>query len=157
MRTLSGRIELAVDEGRIGSRLIDLTAQDIVGWLFARGADTRLVCAASVIAFASGSGTVEGLVLKTDNVQLVGTGTIDLGRETIDLAFVPRPRANRLFGRGTPFTIQGPLERPSVAVGSAIGIAKRAVIETLTLPLNVLGALVPRDAASVLSVCQVER
>ena len=157
MQTLSGQVELAVDEGRIGSRLIDLTAQDIVGWLFARGADTRLVCAASLIAFASGKGTVEGLVLKTDNIQLIGTGSIDLHDETLDLAFAPRPRANRLLRRGTPFTVQGPLDGPSVAVGSAIGVARRAVIETLTLPLSVLGALVPRDAASVLSTCEVER
>ena len=157
MRTLSGQVELAVDEGRIGSRLIDLTAQDIVGWLFARGADTRLVCAASLIAFAAGNGTVEGLVLKTDNIQLIGTGSIDLHNETLDLAFAPRPRANRLLRRGTPFTVQGPLDGPSVAVGSAIGVARRAVIETLTLPLSVLGALVPGDAASVLSTCEIER
>ncbi len=157
MRTLSGQVELAVGEGRIGSRLIDLTAQDIVGWLFSRGAETRLVCAASLLNFVSGSGTVEGLVLKTDNIQLVGKGSIDLANETVDLAFAPRPLANRLFRRGTPFTVQGPLDGPSVAVGSAIAVARRAVVETLTLPLNVLGAIVPRGTAGVLSTCELNR
>jgi uncharacterized protein involved in outer membrane biogenesis len=156
-RTLDGMVALSMGEGRIGSRLIDLTAQDIVGWLFSRGTETRLVCAASVIGFVAGKGTVEGLVLKTDNVQLVGKGTIDLARQTVDLAFAPRPLANRLLRLGTPFTVQGPLDSPSVAVGSAIGLARRAVVETLTLPLNALSAIVPRGAAGVLSTCELER
>jgi hypothetical protein len=155
-RSLNGTLELALGEGRIGTRLIDLTGQDIVGWLFSRGADTRLVCAAATVTFEGGRGTVEGLILKTDNVQLVGKGGINLRRETLDLAFAPRPRGLNLLRRGTPFTVKGPIASPEFAVGSAIGVAGRAVVETLTLPLSVLGAIIPRGTAEVLSTCELD-
>lgn len=141
MASLDGEIELAMGEGRIGSRLVDLAAQDIVGWLFAAGTDTRLVCAVSRIAFAAGRGTVEGLILETENVQLLGAGAVDLGRETIDLDFAPRPIRGRLLPAVTSFRIHGPLAAPTVTLGTAGGMAGRAIVETLTLPFNVLGAL----------------
>ena len=141
MASLDGTVELLMGEGRIGSRLIDLTAQDIVGWLFTSGTDTRLLCAATRVNFAAGRGTVEGLILETENVQLLGAGVVDLGRETIDLDFDPRPQRGRLLPAVTSFRVHGPLTAPSVTVGSAGGVAGRAIVETLTLPFNVLGAL----------------
>ena len=156
MASLEGEVELAMGEGRIGSRLVDLAAQDIVGWLFAGGTDTRLVCAVGRIAFAAGRGTVEGLILETENVQLLGAGAVDLGRETIDLAFAPRPVRGRLLPAVTSFRIHGPLAAPTVTLDSAGGVAGRAIVETLTLPFNVLGALLGGLTGGVPAACTLE-
>ncbi len=51
----------------------------------------------------------------------------------------------------------GPLDAPSVAVGSAIGLARQAVVEARALPLEALSAIMPRGAAGVLSTCELER
>ena len=141
LRSLDGEIEFLLGPGRIGSRLIELAAQDVVSWLFSAGTATRLVCAAGRLRFTAGRGEVEGLLLKTENIQLVGAGDIDLGQERIDLTFAPRPMRGRLLPAVTSFRIRGPLDRPAVTVSAAGGVAGRAVVETLTLPFNVLGAL----------------
>jgi AsmA family protein len=141
MASLDGEIEVLMGEGRIGSRLIDLTAQDIVAWLFSSGSGTRLACAAARLVFTAGRGRLDGLILKTENIQLLGAGAIDLRSETMDLDFEPRPMRGRLLPAVTSFRVQGPLTAPTVTVSSPGGVAGRAVVETLTLPFNVLGAL----------------
>ena len=141
MASLDGEIEALMGEGRIGSRLLDLTAQDIVGWLFSSGGDTRLACAAARMVFTAGRGTLDGLILKTENIQLLGAGAIDLHSETMDLDFEPRPIRGRLLPAVTSFRVHGPLTAPAVTLSSPEGVAGRAVVETLTLPFNVLGAL----------------
>ena len=141
MASLDGEIEVLIGEGRIGSRLLELTAQDIVGWLFSAGSATRLVCAAGRLRFVAGRGEVEGLLLKTENIQLVGAGEIDLGRERLHLDFTPQPVRGRLLPAVTSFRVHGPLAGPTITLGSPGGVAGRAVVETLTLPFNVLGTL----------------
>jgi hypothetical protein len=84
---------------------------------------------------------MEGLILKTENVQLLGTGTVDLARETMDLQFDPRPSRGTPLQTATPFRVHGPLGAPQIELRSTTGLAGRAVIEALTLPLNVLGAI----------------
>ena len=141
MASLDGEIEVLMGEGSIGSRLLDLTAQDIVGWLFSSGSGTRLACAAARMVFKAGRGTLDGLLLETENIQLLGAGAIDLGARTIDLDFAPRPIRGRLLPAVTSFRVHGPLTAPTMSVSSAGGVAGRALVETLTLPFNVLGAL----------------
>jgi hypothetical protein len=140
-RSLDGEVELAMGEGRIGSRLIDLTAQNFVSWLFSAGSDTRLVCAAARLRVTKGVANIEGLMLRTENVQLIGGGSVNLGRETLDIAFDPRPTRGGILQTATPFRVHGPLAAPEVELGSAGGLAGRAVVETVTLPFNILGSL----------------
>jgi hypothetical protein len=154
--SLAGEIEVVMGEGRIGSRLLELTAQDIVSWLFSAGTATRLVCAAGRLRFRDGRGVVEGLFLKTDNIQLVGAGEIDLGRERLDLAFEPQPMRGRLLPAVTSFRVRGPLTAPEVSLSTAGGVAGRAVVETLTLPFNVLGALLGSITAGSDASCTLE-
>jgi AsmA family protein len=154
--SLAGEIEVLMGEGRIGSRLLELTAQDIVSWLFSAGSATRLVCAAGRLRFTAGRGVVEGLILKTDNIQLVGAGEIDLGQERLDLAFEPQPMRGRLLPAVTSFRVQGPLTAPEVNLNTAGGVAGRAVVETLTLPFNVLGALLGSITAGSDATCTLE-
>lgn len=153
--SLGGMIEVWVEDGTIGTNLVDLTGQDLVSWLISRGSTTRLVCADMRLDFADGRGTFGRLVLETDNVQIRGTGSLDLGRDRVDLAFEPRPLRERLLGTVTPFRIEGQLSQPSVAIQSGAGIAGRAITETLTLPLNVLGAIIGGSGQSDRRPCML--
>ncbi len=154
--SLAGEVEVLMGEGRIGSRLLELTAQDIVSWLFSAGSATRLVCAAGRLRFTAGRGVVEGLILKTENIQLVGAGEIDLGQERLDLAFEPQPMRGRLLPAVTSFRVRGPLTAPEVSLNTAGGVAGRAVVETLTLPFNVLGALLGGSTAGSEGSCTLD-
>jgi uncharacterized protein involved in outer membrane biogenesis len=141
LASLDGTVALSMGEGRIGSRLIDLTGQNLVGWLFSAGTGTRLRCAAARLGFNAGDGRVEGLILKTENVQLLGAGTVDLRGQTLDLTFDPKPARGGVLQTSTPFRVHGDLASPTIDLRSAGGLAGRAIVETLTLPLNVLGAI----------------
>jgi uncharacterized protein involved in outer membrane biogenesis len=148
-KTLDGNVAVTVGSGTVGTRLIDLTGENIVSWLFSSGSSASLVCADGQITFASGLGTIQRLILETDNVQLRGTGTIDLARDRLNLTFTPRPLREQLLQVVTPFRVRGPIDAPSVAVAGGTGsIAGRAVAETLTLPLNVLRALLDRRGSN---------
>ncbi len=147
--TLNGSVSLTLGSGTVGTRLINLTGENIVSWLFSSGSDAKLVCANGEIAFEAGRGTVGQLILETDNVQLRGSGTIDLGRDRLDLTFTPRPLREQLLQVVTPFRVRGPIEAPEVQIAGGAGrLAGRAVAETLTLPINVLRALLDRSSSN---------
>lgn len=144
-KSLDGSFAVTVGSGTVGTRLIDLTGENIVRWLFTSGSNANLACADGKVTFASGLGTVQQLVVETDNVQLKGSGTIDLRRDRLDLTFQPRPLREQLLQVVTPFRVRGPIDSPEVkVVGGTTRLAGRAVAETLTLPLNVFRALLDR-------------
>ena len=153
-RSVGGSVQLSIGAGTVGTSLIDLTGETIVGWLFTSGDHAELVCGEGSIAFKSGKGTIERLVIETANVQLVGVGSFDLGKDKIDIGFTPRPLERRLIEIVTPIHIHGKLTAPKISTGSTAALAGRAVAETLTLPLNVVSALVDLGENSGRKPCQ---
>lgn len=143
---LSGSLEVALTEGVLGTRLIDLAGQDLISWLFSGGANgvARLTCAVSGVAFEQGIGTFRSLTLATENVQLTGRGSLNLGTETLDIGFQPHPLHEHLVNVVTPFKVEGPLSSPEVTEITAGDIAGRAALETVTLPLRPLDLLIGR-------------
>ncbi|MEZ5862143.1 MAG: AsmA-like C-terminal region-containing protein [Geminicoccaceae bacterium] len=148
-KSLDGSVAVTVGSGTVGTRLIDLTGENIVSWLFTSGSSASLACADGKITFSSGLGTVQQLILETDNVQLRGSGTIDFNRDRLDLSFQPRPLREQLLQVVTPFRVRGSIDAPEIRVaGGTSRLAGRAVAETLTLPLNVLRALLDRGGSN---------
>ncbi len=141
-KSVGGSVEFTLGAGTVGTSLIDLTGETIVGWLFTSGDHAELVCGEGSVTLQAGRGTVDRLVVETANVQLVGKGSFDLGADTIDVNFVPRPLHRRLVEIVTPFRVHGKLSDPKVDVGSMAALAGRAVGETLALPLNAISALI---------------
>jgi hypothetical protein len=98
------------------------------------------VCADARLAFKQGLGKVEKLVIETENVQLVGGGTIDLRDDRINISFQPRPIRRKILEMATPFVVEGSLSSPRVSLKPG-AVGSRAVAETVTLPLHLLKAL----------------
>jgi hypothetical protein len=146
---LNGSLELALVDAALGNRLIDLTGQDIVSWLFAGGAkeQARLTCAVAGLNFTHGNGAFVPLIIATDNVRLTGHGSLNVGEETIDIAFDPRPLHKGLVNIVTPFGLTGPLAEPQITGVHAVDIAGRVVAETITLPLRPLDLLIRHAGA----------
>ncbi len=144
-RSLNGKLEASIWGGSVGNRLIDLGGQNVVRWMFSDASGSggaRLVCAVVALDFSNGRGSARSIVVETDNVQVVGAGDIDLAADSIALSFSTRPKRQELVDVATPFSVSGKLSEPVVKIAPGV-MAGRVASETLTVPFNVLGLLLP--------------
>lgn len=58
--------------------------------------------------------------LDSQQMRLVGGGTIDLGAETLDVRLSPRPRHHRMLGHNIDALLTGPLADPKVSTAGAL-------------------------------------
>jgi uncharacterized protein involved in outer membrane biogenesis len=163
LKSLNGKTSVYLRNGTVGSSLIDLSGLSLPGWLFSKssaGGVTKLVCAVAPIAFKNGRGSVKPLVLETENVQIVGVGSIDFRKSIINIKATPRAKRPEIAGVATPFTITGKLSNPKINLQEGAGTAK-VVGETLLLPLSILGALFKSDIkntkASKAAACKISK
>ncbi len=143
--SISGDLNLALQRGRIQSRLFGLTTMNPARWLVApstlRGYST-INCFVARSEVDNGVAELRTLVLDTPNVIAGGTGFIDFARETLDVQIRPSAKQRRLVEFATPFAITGSLAKPSVSA-STTGAATRALARVALSPVNLLGSLLP--------------
>ena len=140
----TGQFDVAVANGRVLTSLLDLTGVNIWSWMLSesrRRGYSRLNCLIAHFTLDQGVAKTDSFLIDTDNVQVTGTGSIDLKKEMLDLQFEPRPKRRRLIESTTSFSLVGPLSSPDIEVGG--GAARRVVSDTLVSPINFLGSLLP--------------
>jgi AsmA family protein len=105
----------------------------------------QIRCAVADFDVRSGTATAKTLVIDTDVVLAQGTGSIDLGAETLDLRIDGESKKPRLLRVWAPITVRGALTAPSVgvdvgAVVSQGGLA--GLLSTVAAPITALFAFV---------------
>jgi uncharacterized protein involved in outer membrane biogenesis len=134
---LSGRLALALRDwsaaGTTARRFLMDLRRAFVG--SRSGAPERVGCLMGAVAFESGVGTVETLVLTGPAATVVGRGRIDLARERWDLELAPELHDPGLFVVAAAVRVTGPLDAPrfqpvpldlvSGALRSVLGAALR--------------------------------
>ncbi|MBX3508312.1 MAG: AsmA family protein [Parvibaculum sp.] len=144
--SLNGQTNLLIGQGTINSRAFAIVSDDLARVLIPSGesGDTaKLVCAISRFDFAGGVGKASALALETDTLITTGTGSVDLGKERIDLLFKPKPKKASLVSLAFPVRLSGPLTSPSAGLdrtGVATGVATAVGGVALT---GGVGALLP--------------
>jgi AsmA family protein len=142
-RSLNGSLSISLRNGWIGTALLDLTGMNLPRWLLTRarnGNQATLVCGIAPFTFRNGRGETHGLVLETENVQVVGVGYIDYRANTIDLRFKPQALRPQFIQTAHPFAIQGNIGSKSVRLtGTSV---TSAVTGVLAFPFNLLGTIV---------------
>jgi AsmA family protein len=141
-KTASGTLTASLWGGSIGTNLVDLAGLDYVSWAFTRRKDdsTKLTCAILPLRLERGTGHTSNLVVETDNVMIVGHGTIDLGKETVHLDFQPIPKNRNTLSVATPFTVSGSLKKPGVEIDKRAK-GQRIASELVSMPFNFFGNL----------------
>jgi uncharacterized protein involved in outer membrane biogenesis len=153
--SLAGQTNLVIGEGTINSRAFAIVSDDLVKVLIPSGesGDTaKLVCAISRFDFAGGVGTASALGLETNSLVTAGSGTVDLGRERIDLLFKPKPKKASLASLAFPVRLSGPLTAPTAGLdraGVVTGVATAVGGAALT---GGVGALLPLMSSGTGSV-----
>ncbi|MFN4231071.1 AsmA family protein [Parvibaculum sp.] len=153
--SLGGQTNLVIGRGTINSRAFAIVSDDLVNVLIPNGesGDTaQLVCAISRFDFSGGAGKASALALETDSLITTGSGTVDLGKERIDLLFKPKPKQASLVSLAFPVRLSGPLTSPTAGLdrtGVVTGVATAVGGAALT---GGVGALLPLMSAGSDSV-----
>ncbi len=114
----TGRLGIASVNGRIGGRVLAVLVADPLrraGLPAARmSGQTDLRCLAARMDVLRGTASVRSFFLDSGEAQLGGSGTIDLGDETVSMIVTPTVRGSG--STGVPLRLSGPIRDPKVSV-----------------------------------------
>jgi uncharacterized protein involved in outer membrane biogenesis len=140
--SLNGRIKAIQGEGRVNNSSVNLLLSDVLYELFQAlnpisrsEPTTRLNCAVYIVNLTDGIANIQSIVLQTDRLNIVSTGTVDLNTERINVDFSTRPRKGLGLSASmitNPWIrLGGTLSRPAIALdpGSAT-VATGAAVAT---------------------------
>jgi len=163
MGSATGKAAFQMGKGRIHNRHIDLLGGDLSAGLFRllnpfeKDAQyTTVNCLVAAFTMNNGLAQATTLVLNTQYMVVVGSGTINLRTERLNLSLKPVPKegiATGLFGRigisggelTRPFKLGGTLARPRLVIDPAqTAISLGKIIGSITLfgPVGIAAALV---------------
>lgn len=145
LATADGKVSLVVVNGavskllmeRIGLHLLEILQLKLLG-----DKTVKLHCAIADFAVHAGTMKANALVFDTEVSTVVGTGSIDLDREILDLTFVPKTRNTSPVALRTPIHVSGAFAHPHADLDTA-RIAARGVGALALGLLNPLLVLVP--------------
>ncbi len=157
MAGLDGRTSVVMGKGRIDSKYVDLAGADLGSAVtrildpFSAGAGyTEVNCFVSRFDIARGLATSTALVFDTDDMTVVGEGTVNLATERLDLSLEPSAKqtaANIGFSLGElvkALRLGGTLAKPRVVIdstGSVIALSKALGGVVLFGPAGIAAAL----------------
>ena len=142
-----GTISLVVPQGRMRAAFAELMGINVLAGLFklddASTAEIR--CAVADFTVSGGTATARTFVIDTTPVVAKGSGTIDLGAETMDLRIDGETKEARLVRLWAPIIIRGPLTSPKIdvdrgAVAAQVGVG--GLLGALINPFAALAAFV---------------
>jgi AsmA protein len=117
----NGTVDNRLLGGTLGSILRQINLLDLVG----RGGMSQVQCFAARLDASNGIATVRSLVLASSLLTMDGSGSLNLGAETLDLRV--RPQA-KVAGTGVvvPLRISGPFRSPAAAPDAGAEITENA-------------------------------
>jgi len=136
--SVSGTATAVIPSGHFRKSLAEWLGIDVLNALSLTftgdSSDTGLRCAVAHFGAKNGVLTSEQFVFDTDPVLVRGSGSVDLGQETMNLRLQGEPKHFQIFRLRAPITVSGPLEHPAIgidagpaAVQGAIGLGLGAV------------------------------
>lgn len=111
-----GDIALGMGRGRISNLLLELAGIDIyesLKYLVGKDRQVPIRCAFGDFAVKDGVMTARALAFDTTDTLIIGTGTISLREETLDLELRPRPKDRSILSLRSPLVAQGTFKDPS--------------------------------------------
>ena len=109
-----------MEGGRISNLLdakLGLNRGKILRLLIAGDRSIEINSADVTIDFEKGTGTSKNISFDTEQTRIVGTGSISLRDETVDLLLTPHPKKPGLFSmRTSGIHIDGTFKRPQIAI-----------------------------------------
>lgn len=140
-----GSISLVVPSGELRTAFAELLGVNASAGLtrLLRGDQSRsaIRCAVADFDVSGGIARAKTFVVDTDVVLATGTGSINLGAETMDLRIDGESKKPRLLRLWTPITVRGPLTGPSVGVDTGALLAQGGAVGVLAAVIAPVAAL----------------
>ena len=105
--------------------------------------DTDIRCAIADFRVKNGVLTADRIIADTGVTVIKGTGTVDLGGETLDLRLQGAPKQFRLVRLKAPITVQGPIRSPHFGVDLDDSFGQAGIAVALGAVLTPLAAVLP--------------
>lgn len=145
----TGELMVVLSDGRFSGLMTELMGLDIaeaLGFLIEGDRSIPIRCIVADFGADRGLFTARTLIFDTSDTQVVGTGTIDMRSERLDLRLRPLPKDFSPFSLRTPISVQGTLAEPDAFPDPADigveGVVNKALNTVLTV---VTGVLPPVD------------
>ncbi|MDR0183041.1 AsmA family protein [Lysobacter arvi] len=142
-----GNIAVGMGQGRISNLLMEMAGIDLAEIIkFKLGGDKQIPvrCAFADFGVDDGLMTTRSLAFDTTDTILVGSGTVSLREEKLDLTIRPRPKDRSLLAFRTPLRVDGTFKKPGVRPDlAAVGLrgAIALTLGTITPPAALLATL----------------
>ncbi|MET4729438.1 uncharacterized protein involved in outer membrane biogenesis [Lysobacter enzymogenes] len=111
-----GSVAVGMGQGQISNLLMEFTGIDVAEILkFKLVGDHKIPirCGFGDFAVRDGVMTAKALAFDTSDTVLIGSGTIDLNQEKLDLTIRPRPKDRSLLALRTPLLVTGTFKNPN--------------------------------------------
>jgi AsmA protein len=141
----NGKLGLVVTGGEISKLMMEKSGLHLWEILALNVRGDRLVklrCAVADFDVSRGKMLAQALVFDTEINTLLGSGSIDLAQEKLDLTLIPKTKATSPVALRSPIYVRGTLARPQVQVDKG-RVAARALGAVALGLLNPLLALLP--------------
>jgi len=140
-----GTISLVVPQGEMRSAFAELLGINVgagLRKLLAGDQSTSGIrCAVADFKVAGGVASSRTLVIDTDVVLAQGSGTIDLGAETMNLKIDGETKKPRLLRVWAPITISGPLASPRLGVDASAVATQGGLVGALAALISPVAGL----------------
>lgn len=110
-----GRIAIGMGRGQVSNLLMEYAGIDIAEIIkFKLGKDRAIPvrCAFGDFAVNNGVMSAESLAFDTTDTIIIGSGTVSLRKETLDLTLRPRPKDRSLLSLRSPLKVTGTFKQP---------------------------------------------
>lgn len=143
--TADGAVTAVVPRGAVRKQFVELLGIDLDRALLLSGDESQTNVRCAVADFSAKGGTLSArhIVFDTDAVNVNGSGTINLGDESLNMTVQGEPKSIRLIRLRAPITVTGSLAKPSVGIKSGGIIAQAGVAVGLSVLLTPLAAILP--------------
>ncbi|MDI1325333.1 MAG: AsmA family protein [Brevundimonas sp.] len=142
-----GTLSLVVPQGQMRAAFAELLGINVtagLGRLLSGDTGTSEIrCAVADFTVSGGTATARTFVIDTTPVLARGSGTINLGAETMNLRIDGETKSPRLIRLWSPINITGPLTAPRIGIDKAAVVGQVGLGTVLGALINPLVALLP--------------
>lgn len=131
----NGTVGLGMEGGTLSNLLIELMGLDIaqsLGFFLTGDKPVNIRCIIGNFGVENGLMTAKDFVIDTEDTNVTGEGTLQLGSEALNLRFKAEPKDSTPLSLRTPLRVEGTLKKPNVIIektnlaargGAAIALA----------------------------------